>query len=69
MKPIEFDIDKHLWIVRLLSDLMTDDEKAAALREQRRSFVYGNTKLHNESVTREMVDEIDERMEKNKKGP
>lgn len=33
------------------------------LREQRRSFVYGNTRIENENVTREMVDEADARIE------
>lgn len=33
---------------------MTEEEK----EEQRRSFVYGNTKLANESVTRALVDEV-----------
>ena len=29
----------------------------AQREEQRRSFVYGNTKIENERITREMVDE------------
>jgi hypothetical protein len=29
------------------------------LREQRRSFVYGNTHIENDLITREMVDEAD----------
>jgi len=51
------------------ADLVTLDEMIAACRklrmtpeqeaEQRRSFVYGNCHLENESVTREMVDEAD----------
>jgi hypothetical protein len=35
----------------------------AELREQRRSFVYGNTHIENELITREMVAEIDQRLE------
>lgn len=30
--------------------------------EQRRSFVYGNCKIENDLITREMVDEADERI-------
>jgi len=33
------------------------------LREQRRSFVYGNTHIENDRITREMVAEIDSRLE------
>lgn len=36
----------------------SDDE-----REQRRSFVFGNTNIENELITREMVAEIDAQME------
>jgi hypothetical protein len=38
---------------------MTPDQ----LREQRRSFVYGNTHIENERITREMVAEVDARLE------
>lgn len=30
--------------------------------EQRRSFVYGNTAIENAAITREMVDEVAERV-------
>ena len=33
------------------------------LREQRRSFAYGNTHIENERITREMVAELEERLE------
>jgi hypothetical protein len=33
------------------------------LREHRRSFVYGNTHIENDRITREMVAEVDERIE------
>jgi hypothetical protein len=33
------------------------------LREQRRSFVYGNTHIENDRITRKMVAEIDSRLE------
>ncbi len=42
---------------------MTTDE----LRKQRRSFVYGNTHIENERVTREMVASVDEKIEAEKK--
>ena len=35
---------------------ITDEEREA----QRRSFAYGNTKIENDRITREMVDEQDE---------
>jgi hypothetical protein len=35
--------------------------------EQRRSFVYGNTHLENELITREMVDREAEKLVKDKK--
>lgn len=37
------------------------------LREQRRSFAYGNTHIENERITREMVAELEARIEQNKK--
>ena len=39
---------------------MTDDQA----REQRRSFVYGNTHIENARITREMVAEADERVDR-----
>lgn len=35
----------------------------AELEAQRRSFAYGNVKLHNDNVTREMVDKAAEQLE------
>jgi hypothetical protein len=37
------------------------------LREQRRSFAYGNTHIENDRITREMVAEIDKRIEAERK--
>jgi hypothetical protein len=37
---------------------MTEEE----VREQRRSFVYGNTHIENDMITREMVAEADEKI-------
>jgi hypothetical protein len=39
----------------------------AQLREQRRSFVYGNTHIENERITRELVAEVDQKLEEEKK--
>ncbi len=38
---------------------MTPDDE----REQRQSFVYGNTHIENERITRELVAEVDKRIE------
>ena len=38
---------------------MTPDQ----LRTQRRSFAYGNTHIENERITREMVAEVDSKIE------
>lgn len=37
-------------------------------REQRRSFVYGNTHIENERITRELVAEVDRNLEKQIQG-
>ena len=37
------------------------------LREQRRSFAYGNTHIENDRITREMVAELDARLEAERK--
>jgi hypothetical protein len=37
------------------------------LREQRRSFAYGNTHIENEIITREMVAEADRKLESSEK--
>lgn len=36
----------------------------AQQEEQRRSFAYGNTKIENDLITREMIDEAAERLAK-----
>jgi hypothetical protein len=36
---------------------------AAQLREQRQSFAYGNTRIENDRITREMVSEADRKIE------
>ena len=47
----------------LVSRARTVEMTADQLREQRRSFVYGNTNIENERITREMVAELDSRLE------
>ena len=42
---------------------MTPDQ----LREHRRSFVYGNTHIENDRITREMVADLDARLEAEQK--
>jgi hypothetical protein len=37
------------------------------LRQQRRSFVYGNTHIENDRITREMVAELDQALEQAEK--
>jgi hypothetical protein len=49
-------LDKLIELARYYK--MTDAEK----REQHRSFVYGNCHIENERITREMVDEADEKL-------
>jgi hypothetical protein len=44
----------------LIAKARTVKMTEAQLREQRRSFVYGNTHIENERITREMVAEADE---------
>jgi hypothetical protein len=39
------------------------DMTPAQLREQRRSFAYGNTHIENELITREMVADADQAVE------
>jgi len=33
------------------------------VREQRRSFVYGNTHIENENITRDLVEQVDRELE------
>jgi hypothetical protein len=42
---------------------MTPDQ----LRKQRRSFAYGNTHIENDRITREMVADLDARLEAEQK--
>ncbi len=44
----------------LIAKARTVTMTEAQLREQRLSFVYGNTHIENERITREMVAEADE---------
>lgn len=44
---------------------MTDEQ----MREQRLSFVYGNTHIENDRITREMVAEADEKVAREEASP
>lgn len=46
-------------LVELARGVHMDDQQR---NEQRNSFVYGNTKIENENVTRELVEEISHRV-------
>jgi hypothetical protein len=46
----------------LVEKARTIDMTPEQLREQRRSFVYGNTHIENERITRELVAKIDEEL-------
>jgi hypothetical protein len=46
-------------VIRTRKITMTPDQ----LREQRRSFAYGNTNIENERITREIVAEADRKIE------
>jgi len=51
----------------LVSRAQKIEMNPSELREQRRSFVYGNTHIENARITREMVDEADKRLEDQQK--
>jgi hypothetical protein len=48
----------------LVERARTIEMTPSQLREQRQSFVYGNTHIENEDITREMVAEVDRALEK-----
>jgi hypothetical protein len=52
----------HLQI--LIEAARTRSISAGELQAQRRSFAYGNTKIENDRVTREMVDQQDELLQR-----
>lgn len=47
----------------LLEKVQKLEVSSESEREQRQSFVFGNTNIENERITREMVAEIDAKME------
>lgn len=49
---------------KLLDRAREHEMSADEAREQRRSFVYGNTHIENSRITRGLVDRIDESREK-----
>lgn len=52
---------------KLLESAKKQAPSASEQEEQRRSFAYGNTKIENSRITRKMVDEEAERLEKIRK--
>ena len=46
-------------VIRTWTIEMTPDQ----LRKQRRSFAYGNTQIENDRITREMVADLDAKLE------
>lgn len=50
----------------LVERARTIEMTPSQLREQRQSFVYGNTHIENEDITREMVAEVDRELEAKK---
>jgi hypothetical protein len=49
---------------RLIDEARRRPFSAEEREAQRRSFAYGNAKIENDRITREMVAEIDDRMKK-----
>ena len=52
---------------KLVDRARTIEMTPEQLRDQRRSFVYGNTHIENERITREMVADLDARLEAERK--
>ena len=46
-------------VIRTRTIEMTPDQ----LRKQRRSFAYGNTQIENDRITREMIADLDAKLE------
>ena len=51
---------------RLLALVKGTQMTPAQQEEQRRSFAYGNTKIGNDLITRQMIDEAAERLARNR---
>ena len=60
------DVVKRLHIEAALEafDNLSPADRAKMKEEQRRSFVFGNCSIENPSVTRAMVDDVADKMEK-----
>jgi hypothetical protein len=54
--PMSYEL-KELLAAAKKADLTSEEKEA-----QRRSFAYGNTKIENDRITRELVDEEAERL-------
>jgi len=56
----------HEQLASLLAKARTTGMNSSQVREQRQSFVYGNTHIENSSITKSMVVEVDRKVEKEK---
>jgi len=67
-RPISFEGDPFVTeqLDRLLKQARNIKMTPAQQEEQRRSFAYGNTKIENDLITREMIDEAAERLARKK---
>lgn len=52
---------------KLIDATRTLDQSSGDREQQRRSFAYGNTKFENDRITREMIDQQAEFLDKNSK--
>ena len=58
MSDVIFTLEEAIAYVNEQWDLLTPEEQAEHVKAQKKSWVYGNCKLSNPNVTREMVDKI-----------
>lgn len=55
---MKIDLDSLLWCAQILRSLMTREERIEHDKAQKKSWVYGQVKLSNPNVTKEMVNRI-----------
>jgi len=53
-------------LAQLVQNARKIEMSSHEIREQRRSFVYGNTYIENDRITREIVTEADHKLERQK---
>lgn len=56
----------HEQLASLLAKAKNTEMNSSQVREQRQSFVYGNTHIENSLITKSMVVEADRKVEKEK---